>query len=564
MKVVIVIVLACLLEWIIRKILSVKKRASSNSIYSSINNYDNSTSVNNYSNDGKTVIHSMDELKNIKKKDEQREKIVYNENYQLPSTDLLNIKHESLNNKKMIEKNISNIEEVFDNFNVKAIIKYVTVGPINSLYEVEASKDTKLAKIAGLQREISSALAKKYVKIQAPIPGKKTCGIEVNNDDVETVYFKDTIENILNISSSDKLLIPLGKDMLGEYKMFDMNKMPYILASGAAGSGKSVFIKSIVMSILMLKKPDEVKIVLIDTKKVELSMFNGVPHLLCPVVLNPDRAVFTLKKLVAEMEHRFDVFEEKHVKSVDEYNNLVEKENENRAQDDKLNKMPIIVLIIDELTDMVKTSGDEVGDVIVRITKMGRMVGINMIISTQLPYESNVTKLIKANIPTRIAFMVPTSNDSRAIIDVNGAEDLIGHGDMLIMNKGEKEPTRILGTYVSDDEIERVVNYVFSQQKAYYDSRFMNEELSNRNYENDLEDNYEYDDPLYNDIVEFVVTTGKASASLLQRRFKLGYNRAARVIDLLEERGIIGPMDGSKPREVLVKLNKDIDDDEVI
>ena len=357
------------------------------------------------------------------------------------------------------------------------------------------------------------------------------------------------------------------KNLKGEIKTYSINKAPHMLVAGATGSGKSVCINCILASILMRTKPDEVKLILVDPKKVELSMYNGVPHLLCPVVTDPKKAAAALQKVVAEMEHRYNLFEEKHVKNIDSYNEWVEKENKHRSLDDKISKLPFYVVIVDELADLMMVASKEVEDAIMRITQMARAAGIHLIIATQRPSTDVITGVIKANIPTRIAFAVSSGIDSRTILDMQGAEKLLGRGDMLFLPQGENSPTRIQGAWISEPEITRIVDYVCTQQKAQYDQRFQNLDVAEKtttgvDANSEVED--EYDDPLYNDIVEFVVTTGKASASLLQRRFKLGYNRAARVIDLLEERGIIGPMNGSKPREVLVKLNNSDNDDEII
>ena len=319
----------------------------------------------------------------------------------------------------------------------------------------------------------------------------------------------------------------------------------------------------------MRTKPDEVKLILVDPKKVELSMYNGVPHLLRPVVTDPKKASVALQIVVQEMEHRYDVFEQEGVKNIDSYNEKVEKENKKRSEEDQRKKLPYIVVIVDELADLMMVAGKEVEDSIMRITQMARAAGIHLIIATQRPSTDVITGLIKANIPSRIAFAVSSSIDSRTILDMMGAEKLLGRGDMLYLPQGDNSPTRIQGAWICEDEIHRIIDYVCNQQKAQYDARFENldnEKAPSGGGETGIDANHdieeEYDDPLYNEIVEFVVKQGKASASLLQRRFKLGYNRAARVIDLLEERGIIGPATGnSKPREVLVKFDNDSPDD---
>ncbi len=525
----------------------------------------------------KVVINSLDEIKN-KGKTEVKEtlseetevepvRIIDNVNYQLPPTDLLDPpKKSKANNQANIENNINILEEVLSEFGVIGKVVAVTVGPACTQYELAIKAGTKLSRLTSINKEISLALAKKDVRIQAPIPGKNTCGIEIANDEPTTVYIKEIMDKLVKEDPSKKLLMALGKDIKGDIKMYPINKTPHMLVAGATGSGKSVCINCILASILMRTKPDEVKLLLVDPKKVELSMYNGVPHLLSPVVTDPKKASAALQKIVAEMEHRYDVFEESKVKNIDTYNEMIEKENAKRSDDEKLAKMPFIVVVVDELADLMMVASKEVEDSIMRITQMARAAGIHLIIATQRPSTDVITGVIKANIPTRVAFAVSSGIDSRTILDMQGAEKLLGRGDMLFLPQGENSPTRIQGAWISEDEIKRIVDFVCEQQIAQYDQRFQNLEVAEKtttgvDANTEVED--EYDDPLYNDIVEFVVTTGKASASLLQRRFKLGYNRAARVIDLLEERGIIGPMNGSKPREVLVKLNNS-DDDEII
>ena len=313
----------------------------------------------------------------------------------------------------------------------------------------------------------------------------------------------------------------------------------------------------------MNAKPDEVKLLLVDPKKVELSVFNGVPHLLAPVVTDPKKASVALSKIVKEMEDRYDIFEEKGVKNIGSYNEMIEKKNKNLSEDEKLKKMPFIVVIVDELADLMLVASKEVEDSIMRITQMARAAGIHLIIATQRPSTDVITGVIKANIPSRISFAVSSGIDSRTILDMTGAEKLLGRGDMLFLPMGESTPTRIQGAWITD-EVKRIVDFTISQQKAMYDEKLMNLNPVSESEKIDANTNIkeEYDDPLYDEIVEFVITSGKASASLLQRRFKLGYNRAARIVDLLEERGIIGPQNGSKPREVLVKLENQ--DEEIL
>ena len=529
----------------------------------------------------KVIINSLDEIKNRNKPDIKEEKedddkqeiktpvkIIDNYNYHLPPTSLLNKPEKSkTNNQDNIEKNINILEEVLNEFGVVGKVVAVTVGPACTQYELAIKAGTKLSRLTSINKEISLALAKKDVRIQAPIPGKSTCGIEIANDTATIVYIREIMEKLVSEPvNPNKILMALGKDIKGEIRMYPINKTPHMLVAGATGSGKSVCINCILASILMRCKPDEVKLLLVDPKKVELSMYNGVPHLLRPVVTDPKKASAALQMIVSEMEHRYDVFEESKVKNIESYNQKVETENKNRSQEDKMAKMPYIIVVVDELADLMMVASKEVEDSIMRITQMARAAGIHLIIATQRPSTDVITGVIKANIPTRIAFAVSSGIDSRTILDMQGAEKLLGKGDMLFLPQGENAPTRIQGAWISEEEILRIVEFVCKEQVAQYDARFEN--LDHVQGETTgvgeaMDKDEEYDDPLYDEIVEFVVKSGKASASLLQRRFKLGYNRAARVIDLLEERGIIGPMNGSKPREVLVKLNN-TDDEEII
>ena len=526
----------------------------------------------------KVIINSLDEIKNKNKATDKVEiddepvkepvKIVDNYNYHLPPTSLLDVPQKTKNNNQdNIEKNIKILEEVLNEFGVVGKVVAVTVGPACTQYELAIKAGTKLSRLTSINKEISLALAKKDVRIQAPIPGKSTCGIEIANDTATVVYIREIMEKLVKEPvNPNKILMALGKDIKGEIRMYPINKTPHMLVAGATGSGKSVCINCILASILMRCKPDEVKLLLVDPKKVELSMYNGVPHLLRPVVTDPKKASAALQMIVSEMEHRYDVFEESKVKNIETYNQKIEEENKNRSDDDKIAKMPYIIVVVDELADLMMVASKEVEDSIMRITQMARAAGIHLIIATQRPSTDVITGVIKANIPTRIAFAVSSGIDSRTILDMQGAEKLLGRGDMLFLPQGENAPTRIQGAWISEPEISRIVDFVCKEQVAQYDARFQN--LDHIQGETTgvgeaKEKDEEYDDPLYDEIVEFVVKTGKASASLLQRRFKLGYNRAARVIDLLEERGIIGPMNGSKPREVLVKLNNS-DEEEII
>ncbi len=482
-----------------------------------------------------------------------------NYHYKLPSLSLLTPtkKKAAGSNNDVIESNIIKLEKVLKDFGITAKVVEVNVGPSVTQYELEISSGTKMSKITGLNKEISLALAKKDVRIQAPIPGKSTVGIELANDTVTPVGLREILESFPANKEKSKLMVALGKNIMGNSIFCEIDKTPHLLVAGATGSGKSVCINCIIASLLMRTKPSEVKLVLVDPKKVELSMYNGVPHLLIPVVTDPRKANDALKRIVREMEDRYDKFSDKGVKNISTYNEWVDKQNETLTEEDKISHMPYIVVIVDELADLMLVASKEVEDSIMRITQMARAAGIHLIIATQRPSTDVITGVIKANIPSRIAFAVSSNIDSRTILDQSGAEKLLGKGDMLFSPMGDITPVRVQGAYVSDEDLQKIVDYTVSQQKAQYDERFMN--LGSNESEgmsvNDVKDApEEYDDPLYNEVVEFVITTGKVSASLLQRKYRLGYNRAARIVDLLEERGIIGPQNGSKPREVLVKL----------
>ena len=531
----------------------------------------------NYEKDNKVVISSMDELihtsENInngnneeKNKDavpsldiiepKTKEAVVtINNGYKFPPISLLKLPPRKKNdeNKAAIKDNVVILEEVFHDFGIEGKVVAANVGPAVTQYEMEVKAGTKVSKILGINREIALATAAKDVRIQAPIPGKRTIGIEIPNKTISMVTVREILETIPKSMDDSKLLVTLGKNIMGKPIYCEINKTPHLLVAGSTGSGKSVCINSIITSILMRTKPEEVKLVLVDPKKVELSMYNGVPHLLTPVVSDPRKANNVLKKIVSEMERRYDVFEASGTKNIAGYNAYVEKKNKNTDEAGQIQKMPFIVVIIDELADLMLVAAKEVEDSIMRITQMARAAGIHLIVATQRPSTDVITGVVKANIPSRISFAVSSSIDSRTILDMTGAEKLLGKGDMLFLPQGENTPVRVQGTFISDEEIKAIVDYTISQQKARYDETLaMDEEEAHATTMTENKDDYE--EPLYNEIVEFVVTQGKASASLLQRRFRLGYNRAARCIDLLEERGIVGPSNGSKPREVLVKL----------
>lgn len=479
-----------------------------------------------------------------------------NENYILPPMSLLKYpkKSSASNSPEIIEKNIATLERTLREFGIIGKVVEVNSGPTVTQYEMELQTGTKLNKLTGINKELSLALAKKDVRIQAPIPGKSTVGIEIPNESIAAVSLREILDNVPEEKKGNKLLAALGKNIMGKSRFTEIDRTPHLLVAGSTGSGKSVCINCIISSILMRSKPNEVKLMMVDPKKVELSMYNGIPHLLSPVVTDPKKASLALQKVVNEMENRYALFSEKNVKNITSYNEMIDKENA-KNPDLKLSKMYYIVVIVDELADLMVVAAKEVEDSIMRIAQMARAAGIHMILATQRPSTDIITGVVKANIPSRLSFVVPSSIDSRTILDMVGAEKLLGKGDMLYLQMGESAPERVQGAYVSDEELEAIVKYTINQQKAQYDEKFLNlAPTENSSFGGSIDSVDENDDPIYDEAVDHVVKTGKASASALQRRFKLGYNRAARIMDLLEERGIVGPSNGSKPREVLYKM----------
>ena len=492
---------------------------------------------------------------------EEVEKPEINLNYKLPPLTLLKVAKAG-NDKENIEavkQNIATLEKVLADFDIPGKIKECHIGPSVTQYELELKAGTKVNKLLSIQKEIALNLAAKDVRIQAPIPGKSTIGIELPNKVNSAVSFREILSKLPAPSEKSILAVGLGKDIMGTVKWAEINATPHLLIAGATGSGKSVCINCVIASILMRARPDEVKLVMVDPKKVELSMYNGVPHLLTPVVTDPKKASIALKNIVVEMERRYQVFEDTKCKNISAYNKMCESNTD-------YVKMPYIVFIIDELADLMLVAAKDVEDSIMRITQMARAAGIHLIVATQRPSTDVITGVVKANIPSRISFAVSSSIDSRTILDQTGAEKLLGKGDMLFKPMGENVPIRIQGAFVSDEELQKIVDYTISQQKANYDHSLTEDKSGSENgdntkYDDGYESKEEYDDPLYNDIVDFAMEFGKISASLIQRKYRIGYNRAARIVDLLEERGIIGPQNGSKPREVLVKKESDGSDE---
>ena len=518
----------------------------------------------------KIVITSIDDLKNINTPEKNiKESFDVNpiENdegasnpsvYRLPKFDLLTPtpKNKKNSEEPFIKENQIKLEKVLNDFDIKGKVVEIHIGPAVTEYEIIVPSGTKVSRIVGINKEIALAMAAKEVRIQAPIPGKNTIGIEIPNREISSVGFREVLEATWQNNGANKILVALGKDIMGTSILADLSKMPHLLVAGSTGSGKSVCINTIICSILMRYKPDEVKLVLVDPKKVELTNYNGIPHLLCPVVSDPKKASVVLQKVVAEMEKRYDIFAEKEVKNIAGYNDLIEKERK-KNPDINTTRMPYIVVIIDELADLMLVASKEVQDSIMRITQMARAAGIHLIVATQRPSTDIITGVIKNNIPSRIAFSVSSAIDSRTILDASGAESLLGKGDMLYLPMGESHTTRIQGCFISDNEISKLIEYCKAQTQVKYNEEFTNQESPHTSSSGSSNSDTDGgDDPMYNEVVEFAIETGKISASLIQRRFRFGYNRAARMIDLLESRGIVGPQNGSKPREVLVKLEK--------
>ncbi|MCM3756771.1 DNA translocase FtsK [Sporosarcina aquimarina] len=468
-----------------------------------------------------------------------------NESYQLPSFNLLKQppENDQSGEYNAIQANAQKLERTFHSFGVKARVTQVHLGPAVTKYEVLPDTGVKVSRIVSLADDIALALAASGIRIEAPIPGKSAVGIEVPNTAVAVVSLREVLEAKQNNRPDSKLLIALGRDVTGEAMLSELNKMPHVLIAGATGSGKSVCVNGIIISIIMRAKPHEVKMMMIDPKMVELNVYNGIPHLLAPVVTDPRKAAQALKKVVSEMERRYELFSHTGTRNIEGYNTHIDTWNE--ENDEKHPKMPYIVVIVDELADLMMVASNEVEDAITRLAQMARAAGIHLIIATQRPSVDVITGIIKANIPSRIAFAVSSAVDSRTILDSGGAEKLLGRGDMLFLPAGASKPTRVQGAFVSDREVESVVDFVIQQQKAQYQEEMIPTEI---------EEVHQYDetDELYEEAVQLVVEMQTASVSLLQRRFRVGYSRAARIVDQMEMRGVVGPPEGSKPRQVLV------------
>ena len=463
------------------------------------------------------------------------------DNYQLPPITLLNspVKKQTITKGDVVEKS-KILQSTFNNFGIEVKIVKAIVGPSITQFQILPTPGTKVSKIVNLSNDIALNLAAKDVRIEAPIPGKSLIGIEIPNTVNELVTMKEVF---VNDEDNSPLSVALGKDVSGESIFTRIDKTPHLLIAGSTGSGKSVCVNTIITSILLKNKPDKVKLIMIDPKMVELSIYDGIPHLLTSVVTDPIKAADVLHKVVLEMENRYREFARARVRNMEGYNKIA-------AKDPDYKELPYIVVIIDELADLMMVSSKEVEESIARIAQKARAAGIHMIIATQRPSVDVITGVIKTNIPSRIAFAVSSSIDSRTILDKSGAETLLGKGDMLYLSADSSKPVRIQGAFLSDEEVEKVVDYVKSQSEAQYDPNMTPSEVSTQGGGSPSVDDV---DPLYKEVLLFIAKTQKASASLLQRRFKIGYNRAARIIDMLEEDGYIGPVDGSKPRKVFLE-----------
>ncbi|MDQ0416907.1 S-DNA-T family DNA segregation ATPase FtsK/SpoIIIE [Croceifilum oryzae] len=464
------------------------------------------------------------------------------DHYKIPPFTILRAlkKRDSLDVDELKSK-ASKLEETLENFGVKAKVNHVQHGPAVTRYEIQPKVGVKVSQIVRLSNDIALALAAKSIRIEAPIPGKAAIGIEVPNSETAMVGLRDVIDSSGFQKNPSKLSIGLGKDISGEAVIANLAQMPHLLVAGATGAGKSVCVNGIIISLLYKARPDEVKLMMIDPKMVELNIYNGIPHLLVPVVTDPRKAAIALKKVVSEMEKRYELFAKNGARDLERYNQLARERNDEAV----MPILPYIVVIVDELADLMMVAPGDVEDAICRLAQMARAAGIHMILATQRPSVDVITGVIKANIPSRIAFTVSSQADSRTILDMGGAEKLLGRGDMLYMPIGAPKPIRVQGTFVTDEEVESVVNFVKNQQEVHYNEEMIPDVPENSGAEL-------VDDDMYPQAVQLVLEAKTASVSLLQRRLRVGYTRAARLIDLMESRGIVGPYEGSKPREVLV------------
>lgn len=468
--------------------------------------------------------------------------------YKLPSLQLFapDKPKDQSKEKKIVRENIKILEATFASFGIKVTVERAEIGPSVTKYEVKPAVGVRVNRISNLSDDLALALAAKDVRIEAPIPGKSLIGIEVPNSDIATVSFRELWEQS-QTKAENFLEIPLGKAVNGTARAFDLSKMPHLLVAGSTGSGKSVAVNGIIASILMKARPDQVKFMMVDPKMVELSVYNDIPHLLIPVVTNPRKASKALQKVVDEMENRYELFAKVGVRNIAGFNAKVEEFNSQSEY--KQIPLPFIVVIVDELADLMMVPSKEVEDAIIRLGQKARAAGIHMILATQRPSVDVISGLIKANVPSRVAFAVSSGTDSRTILDENGAEKLLGRGDMLFKPIDENHPVRLQGSFISDDDVERIVNFIKAQADADYDESFDPGEVSEN--EGEFSDGDAGGDPLFEEAKSLVIETQKASASMIQRRLSVGFNRATRLMEELEIAGVIGPAEGTKPRKVL-------------
>ena len=480
---------------------------------------------------------------------------VEDENYEYPPIEILSKgKQKALKGgAKALTNTASKLQRTLYSFGVSAKVENVSVGPAITRYELKPAEGVRVSKIANLADDIALNLAAETIRIEAPIPGKQAVGIEVPNKERQAVHLREVLESATFEDYDSKTAVALGKDVAGETEIADIAKMPHVLIAGSTGSGKSVCINTIITSIIYKSKPSEVKFVMIDPKVVELSVYNGIPHLLIPVVTDPKKAAGALSWAVQEMENRYSLFAEKGVRDLKGYNQIIERKQKG------VGKLPKIVIIIDELADLMMVAKNDVEDAICRLAQKARAAGMHLVIATQRPSVDVITGLIKANVPSRIAFAVSSQVDSRTILDSVGAEKLLGKGDMLFFPSGAPKPSRVQGAFVSDDEVEKIVDFLKLNGEAKYSEDIIETIENSGKTEKELAQEQSADDdadPFLSDAIETVVETGQASTSFIQRRFKVGYARAGRIIDQMEERGIISGYQGSKPRQVLMTMER--------
>ena len=504
------------------------------------------------------LFKQEDEQKEEKKKEVlqlEHAMIVEDEHYEYPPLELLGKPTQKAlkGGAKALTDTATKLQKTLYSFGVSAKVENVSVGPAITRYELKPAEGVRVSKIANLADDIALNLAAETIRIEAPIPGKQAVGIEVPNKERASVHLREILESDEFKENKSKLTIALGKDVAGKIQLADIAKMPHVLIAGSTGSGKSVCINTIITSIIYNAKPSEVKLVMVDPKVVELSVYNGIPHLLIPVVTDPRKAAGALAWAVQEMDNRYNLFATKGVRDLKGYNKAIEKEQEGNG------KLPQIVIIIDELADLMMVAAKEVEESICRLAQKARAAGMHLVIATQRPSVDVITGLIKANVPSRIAFAVSSQVDSRTILDSIGAEKLLGKGDMLYFPSGAPKPSRVQGAFVTDEEVEKIVDFVKSNGTATYSEDILETIENNNKTDKEIAQEASEDDeadPFLMDAIQTVIETGQASTSFIQRRFKVGYARAGRIIDQMEERGVISGYQGSKPREVLMTMDR--------